>query len=102
MKRIFLAASLLVAAVFAGALMGRAHRPQPRPAHGKAPFQRPGSMNWRQPRSCAPGGAAILRFALSRHEKRNAYVLAHPLPSVTDQQRLLSHDLKEWYAMRPV
>ena len=82
MKRIFLAASLLVAAVFAGALMGRAHRPQPRRAHGKALFQRPGSMNWRQPRSRVPGGAAILKFALSRHENAtHMYLCNHSLRS---------------------
>jgi hypothetical protein len=72
MPRIFLAASLLVAAVFAGVLTGRAHRPQPQPVHGKVPFQRPGSMNRRRP------------------------------PSVTPQQRFLSHDQREWYEMRAV
>jgi hypothetical protein len=62
MPRIFLAASLLVAAVFAGALMGRAHRLEPRPVPDKAVFQKRGSLNGRRPRSSAPGGAATWRI----------------------------------------
>jgi hypothetical protein len=62
MKRIFIAASLLVAAVFAGALAGRAYRSQPRPVHGKAMFQKPGSMSRRPPRSNAAAGTATWKI----------------------------------------
>jgi hypothetical protein len=62
MPRIFLAASLLLAAVFAGALVGRAHRPEPAPVHRKALFQKPGSMNRHRPCSSAPGGPVTLRI----------------------------------------
>src|ERR1700733_3598887 len=62
MKRIFIAASLLLAAVFAGALMGRAYRSQPQPVHGKAMFQKPGSTSRRRPGSSAAAGTAIWKI----------------------------------------
>jgi hypothetical protein len=62
MPRIFIAASLLLAAVFAGAFTGLALRPDPRPANGKPLSQEPGSMNRGQPRSSPPVGIAIWRI----------------------------------------
>jgi hypothetical protein len=62
MPRIFPSAALLVAAVFAGALMGRAHRRAPRPAQGKALFQKPGSINRRRPRSSTRAGTATWKI----------------------------------------
>ena len=62
MPRILIAGSLIVAAIFAGILTGRAFRSEPRQAHGKPLFQKPGSMNWRQPPLSAPGGAATWKI----------------------------------------
>ena len=57
-----MAASLFVAAVFAGILMGRASGPEPRLDHAKPLFKKPGLMNRRRPRSSALGGAAVWRI----------------------------------------
>ena len=57
-----MAASLFVAAVLTGILMGRASGPEPRLDHAKPLFKKPGLMNRRRPRSSAPGGAAVWRI----------------------------------------
>lgn len=62
MGRIFVAALLLVAAVFAGILLGRAPGPEPRLDHASPLFKKPGLMSRRRHGSGASGGVAVWRI----------------------------------------